>query len=78
MSDTLQAGSVNGSTRSAAVRDRHLERLTAEDHDALIVGGGINGAISALALAAHGLRVALIDSEDFGSGVSQELSLIHI
>ena len=74
MSDTLQAGSVNGSTRSAAVRHRHLERLTAEDHDALIVGGGINGAISALALAAHGLRVALIDSEDFGSGVSQESS----
>ena len=38
------------------------------------MGGGINGAISALALATHGVRVALIDSEDFGSGVSQESS----
>ena len=55
-------------------RDRHLERLTEQDYDALIVGGGINGAVSALALAAHGLSVALIDSEDFGSGVSQESS----
>ena len=55
-------------------RDRHLEQLTTAGHDALIVGGGINGAVSALALAAHGLDVALIDSEDFGSGVSQESS----
>ena len=55
-------------------RDRHLDRLTAQDHDALIVGGGINGTVSALALAAHGLKVALIESEDFGSGVSQESS----
>jgi glycerol-3-phosphate dehydrogenase len=55
-------------------RDQHLERLTERDHDALIIGGGINGAISALALARHGVNVALIESEDFGSGVSQESS----
>ena len=60
--------------RPSAIRDRHLERLTGRDHDALVVGGGINGAISALALAAHGLRAALVESEDFGSGVSQESS----
>ena len=64
----------NGSLHATAARDQNLERLTTQDHDALIVGGGINGAISALALAGHGLRVALIDSEDFGSGVSQESS----
>ena len=63
-----------GSLHATAARERSLERLTSQDHDALIVGGGINGAISALALASHGLRVALIDSEDFGSGVSQESS----
>lgn len=74
MSDTPEAGPVNGCTRSTAMRDRHLERLTSRDYDALIVGGGINGAISALALATHGLRVALIDAADFGSGVSQESS----
>ncbi len=51
-----------------------LERLVSQQHDALIVGGGVNGAVSALALAAHGLRVALIESGDFASGVSQESS----
>lgn len=59
---------------TTTAREENLERLTNRDHDALIVGGGINGAISALALATHGLRVALIESEDFGSGVSQESS----
>ena len=74
MSAPGPAAPSNGASHTAAVRDRNLERLTGRDHDALIVGGGINGAISALALANHGLRVALIDSEDFASGVSQESS----
>ena len=74
MIDEAAAGPADAGLHPSAARDRHLERLTAEDHDALIVGGGINGAVSALALAAHGLRVALIESEDFGSGVSQESS----
>ena len=60
--------------RPPAARQQHLELLTTREYDALIVGGGINGAISALALATHGLSVALIESEDFGSGVSQESS----
>ena len=64
----------DGSFHATELRDEHLARLTGQDHDALVVGGGINGAISALALATHGLRVALIESEDFGSGVSQESS----
>ncbi len=64
----------NGSFHACEARDRSLGRLTGQDHDALIVGGGINGAISALALATHGLRVALVESEDFASGVSQESS----
>ena len=74
MSATGAAAPTNGAFHATAARDRSLEQLTTQDHDALIVGGGINGAISALALATHGLRVALIDSEDFGSGVSQESS----
>ncbi len=64
----------SGSLHATAVREQSLERLTTQDHDVLVVGGGINGAVSALALASHGLRVALIDSEDFASGVSQESS----
>ena len=67
----MTSGAVPRPTR---VRDHHLDRLTTQKHDALIVGGGINVAISALALASHGSSVALIESEDFGSGVSQESS----
>lgn len=43
-------------------------------YDLLVVGGGINGAVSAAALAAHGARVALIDRGDFASTTSQESS----
>ncbi len=64
----------NEVVHTCELREQNLERLTAVTHDALIVGGGINGAISALALASHGLRVALIDMGDFASGVSQESS----
>ena len=74
MIDEAAAGMTGEDLHPSAARQQHLERLTTQDHDALIVGGGINGAISALALASHGLRVALIESEDFGSGVSQESS----
>lgn len=57
-----------------AGRDLLLQRLSERTHDVLIVGGGINGAISALALAAHGLTVALVEKDDFAAGVSQESS----
>ncbi len=74
MIDEAAAGPTDEYLHPSAARQHHLDRLTAQEHDALIVGGGINGAISALALASHGMRVALIESEDFGSGVSQESS----
>ncbi len=58
----------------SAGRAQHLERLVSGRFDVLVVGGGINGCISALALTRHGLRVALIEANDFSSGVSQESS----
>ena len=42
--------------------------------DVLIVGAGINGAVSAAALAGRGASVALIDRGDFGAFTSQESS----
>ena len=51
-----------------------LEDLDGGVFDALVVGGGINGAVSTLALASHGLRVALVERHDFASGTSQESS----
>jgi glycerol-3-phosphate dehydrogenase len=56
------------------LRDKNLERLASEDFDVLIVGGGINGAVSAAALAARGVRVALIDARDFAGFTSQQSS----
>ena len=40
----------------------------------LIVGGGINGAVSAAVLAGRGAKVALVDRGDFGSFTSQASS----
>ncbi|MFZ9623018.1 MAG: FAD-dependent oxidoreductase [Ilumatobacteraceae bacterium] len=61
----------------AARRDA-LERLQSEAFDLLVVGGGITGAGVALDAAARGLRVAIVDQNDFASGTSSKSSkLIH-
>lgn len=51
-----------------------MDRITGGSFDALVVGGGINGAVSAAVLAARGADVALIDRGDFGGFTSQESS----
>lgn len=56
------------------LRETNLRKLASEDFDVLIVGGGINGAVSAAALAARGVRTALIDRGDFAGVTSQESS----
>ena len=55
-------------------RRQTLEALHEQTFDALVVGGGVNGAISALALASHGVSVALMERNDFASGTSQHSS----
>jgi len=59
---------------SSPLRERNVAALTARTHDVLVVGGGINGATSAAALAARGVKVALIERGDFASVTSQESS----
>lgn len=44
------------------------------DFDAVIIGAGINGAVSAAALSAAGLKVLLVDKGDFASFTSQQSS----
>ncbi len=56
------------------LRNSNVRRLGNEEYDVLIVGGGINGAVSAAALAAKGVKVALIDRGDFASSTSSESS----
>ena len=57
-----------------ALRTANVAKLHEAPFDVLVVGGGINGAVSAACLAARGARVALIDKGDFASFTSQESS----
>ncbi|HEX6244255.1 MAG TPA: FAD-dependent oxidoreductase [Polyangiales bacterium] len=56
------------------LRESNLDKLGQRQFDVLIIGGGINGAVSAAALSARGAKVALIDRGDFAGFTSQESS----
>jgi glycerol-3-phosphate dehydrogenase len=61
-----------------ARREADLARLVDEPWDLLIVGGGITGAGALLDAATRGLKVALVEQEDWASGTSSRSSrLIH-
>ena len=57
-----------------SLRQANIDRLRNGVFDVLVVGAGINGAVSAAALAGRGADVALIDRGDFGAFTSQESS----
>ena len=57
-----------------AARRTHIDSLRDGFFDVLVVGGGINGAVTSAALAGRGASVALIDRGDFGHFTSQESS----
>src|SRR5215210_7691066 len=52
------------------MRQRDLTRLESGQYDLLVVGGGIHGLACAYDAASRGLRVALVEASDFGSGAS--------
>jgi glycerol-3-phosphate dehydrogenase len=56
------------------LRANNIRKLGEGTFDVLILGGGINGAVSAAALSARGARVALIDRGDFAGLTSQQSS----
>ncbi|WP_342377477.1 glycerol-3-phosphate dehydrogenase [Myxococcus stipitatus] len=59
-------------------RSERLKALASEEFDVLIIGGGVTGAGSARDAALRGLKVALVEREDFASGTSSRSSrLIH-
>jgi glycerol-3-phosphate dehydrogenase len=59
-------------------RKRNLNKLEAEIFDLVIIGGGICGAGVAREASSRGLKVALIEANDFASGTSSRSSkLIH-
>jgi alpha-glycerophosphate oxidase/glycerol-3-phosphate dehydrogenase len=58
----------------STLRNSNIEKLAERPFDVLILGGGINGAVAAASLAGRGVSVALIDRDDFSSGVSSSSS----
>ncbi len=57
-----------------ALRQTHIDRIRDGSFDTLIIGGGINGAVTAASLAGRGASVALVDRGDFGHFTSQASS----
>src|SRR3954462_15944865 len=65
-------------SRSAFDRDVALSRMSDEQFDVVVIGGGITGAGVGLDAAARGLRTALLEGCDFASGTSSKSSkLVH-
>lgn len=63
---------------AAAARQDAISALADQTFDAIIIGGGITGAGAAREAALRGLRVALVERDDFAAGTSSRSSrLVH-
>lgn len=63
---------------SSMERDQRLQQLASLPLDVLVIGGGITGAGIALDAAARGMKVGLIDMQDFAAGTSsRSTKLVH-
>ena len=57
---------------------RDLEKMSATDYDLVIVGGGVTGATAAWDAALRGLKVALLEKDDFAHATTSGSSkLVH-
>ncbi len=58
--------------------NRDITALCGSTFDLVVIGGGINGAATAREAALRGMKVALVEAQDFASGTSSRSSkLIH-
>lgn len=65
-------------TLSSLKRTEHLDNITNETFDLLVIGGGITGAGIALDAATRGLNVILLEKNDYSWGTSsRSTKLIH-
>lgn len=65
-------------TFSEITRTENFEQMSKDKYDLLIIGGGITGARIALDAVTRGLKVALVEMQDFAAGTSsRSTKLIH-
>lgn len=63
---------------ASLIRSKQIQRFQEIEYDILIIGGGITGAGIALDASVKGLKVALVEMNDFASGTSSKSTkLIH-
>ncbi|EGQ2860234.1 glycerol-3-phosphate dehydrogenase/oxidase [Staphylococcus pseudintermedius] len=63
---------------STLKRDTVKKRMQSEAYDLIVVGGGITGAGIALDATARGMKVALVEMQDFAQGTSsRSTKLVH-
>ncbi|MFT5423081.1 MAG: glycerol-3-phosphate dehydrogenase [Phycisphaerales bacterium] len=60
-----------GTTQSGGLGARFMEPAATIEFDLIVVGGGITGCWATLLAAQRGLRVCLVEADDFGSGASR-------
>ena len=59
-------------------RKETIAKLQSEEWDLLVIGGGITGAGIAMDAATRGMKVALVEMQDFAAGTSsRSTKLIH-
>ncbi|WP_144493814.1 glycerol-3-phosphate dehydrogenase [Bacillus pumilus] len=65
-------------TFSSLEREQMLQEMTKKPYDVFIIGGGITGAGTALDAASRGMRVGLVEMQDFAAGTSsRSTKLVH-
>ena len=60
-----------------AQRAADWQRLTGEQFDIAVIGGGVVGSGAALDAATRGLKVALVEARDLASGTSSRSSKLY-
>jgi glycerol-3-phosphate dehydrogenase len=65
-------------TFSSTARQEIKNQLTSQNHDLIVIGGGITGAGIALDASKRGMKVALVEMQDFAAGTSsRSTKLVH-
>jgi glycerol-3-phosphate dehydrogenase len=65
-------------TFSSTARQEIKNQLTSQNYDLIVIGGGITGAGIALDASKRGMKVALVEMQDFAAGTSsRSTKLVH-